>query len=531
MAYNEYYGGGGGSGGFGGGYGGAGYGQGGGFGGGSGGYGGGGYPGYGTEEHYGGRAQQGAPFMGAPPSGPPTSGPVNQESFYNTSRGGGDRHKHPKDLPVHSRLFVVHGKDTNESDLRDAFNSYGEVEDVNMLKKKCPDTRELVSTGVSFVKFKKASQAAKAIEELHGKSLSCSPKPLKILVALSENQPGEVPDDERLRLYIKVPLERDEDEVKDHFKAFGTVEYFNIPKDRVTGKSKGFGYVKYFRFLDAALALEDCEPSYKAIFAQARPSGAPSRSGSSADRPSYSNSGPPAMMGAEYLPPPKQAIQNILMPMPDQYANPIIKPDSTTCLRIMCDKAVDERQLTLLCDIVPGFKRCDMITSGTFEATFTTKGWAQYAADKLSGFEYPPGCRVIAKFIPDPQGGNGAGPAPGEPDVNAPFYPVDVPLPPIKPTVSKLDNAAGYAQRLFIVCHPCALAPHVLQNAFCRFGDLIDVYTLPGKNFGYAKYATPEAAEECKKALHRANIAGCSLKVIEAEDDRDGGSDAKRRRT
>ena len=93
-------------------------------------------------------------------------------------------------------------------------------------------------------------------------------------MALSENQPGEVPDDERLRLYIKVPLEREEEEVKAHFKgtdkhealsrsliiyfdsginnmclispfsAFGNVEYFNIPKDRVTGKSKGFGYVK-----------------------------------------------------------------------------------------------------------------------------------------------------------------------------------------------------------------------------------------------------------------------------------------------
>ena len=40
---------------------------------------------------------------------------------------GGDRHKHPKDLPVHSRLFVVHGKDTNESDLKEAFSDYGEV--------------------------------------------------------------------------------------------------------------------------------------------------------------------------------------------------------------------------------------------------------------------------------------------------------------------------------------------------------------------------------------------------------------------
>jgi len=467
-------------------------------------------------------------------SGPSQITSPNQESFYNTSRGGGDRHKHPKDLPVHSRLFVVHGKDTKESDLKDAFGEYGEVEDVNMLKKKCPDTRELICTGVSFVKYKKASQAAKAIEELHGKSLGCSPKPLKILVALSENQPGEVPDDERLRLYIKVPADRDEEEVKTHFKAFGNVEYFNIPKDRTSGKIKGFGYVKFFRFFDAAVALEDCDPEYKAIFAQARPSGgAPPRGGSSSHAssgPAYSNSGPPAMMGAEYLPPPKQAIQNILMPLPDQYSNPIIKPDSTTCLRILCDKTVDERQLTLLCDIIPGFKRCDTTAAGTFEATFTTKGWAQYAHEKLSGFEYPPGSRLIVKFIPDPSG-NGNVPAPGEPDVNAPFYPVDVSLPPIKPTVSKLDNAIGYAQRLFIVCHPCALAPHVLQNAFCRFGELIDVYTLPGKNFGYAKYATTEAAEACKKTLHRANIAGCSLKVIDAEDDRDGGTEAKRRRT
>lgn len=533
MAYNDYYGGGGHAG-YGGGYGaGGGYGQGGGFGAGSGGYGGGyetGYPGYGTEEHYhGGRGNAGIPFVAGPS---PITPAGNHESFYNTSRGGGDKHKHPKDLPVHSRLFVVHGKDTEESDLRESFSNYGEVEDVNMLKKKCPDTRELICTGVSFVKFKKASQAAKAIEELHGKALGCSPKPLKILVALSENQPGEVPDDERLRLYIKVPEGRDEEEVKAHFKSFGTVEYFNIPKDRVTGKGKGFGYVKYFRFLDAALALEDCDPYYKAIFAQARPSGAPTRSESSSSRgPSYSNSGPPAMMGAEYLPPPKQAIQNILMPLPDAYSNPIIKPESSTCLRILVDKAVDERQLTLLCDIIPGFKRCDMKASGTFEATFTTKGWAQYASDKLGGFEYPPGSRLIVKFIPDPNGGSSAGPAAGEPDVNAPFYPVDVPLPPIKPTVSKLENAAGYAKRLFIVCHPCALAPHVLQNAFCRFGELIDVYTLPGKNFGYAKYATTEAAEECKKTLHRASIAGCSLKVIDAEDDRDGGSDAKRRRT
>ena len=57
------------------------------------------------------------------------------------------------------------------------------------------------------------------------------------------------------------------------------------------------------------------------------------------------------------------------------------------------------------------------------------------------------------------------------------------------------------------------------------------MYTLPGKNFGYAKFGTTEAAEECKKTLHRANIAGCSLKVGLArregngDDDEDGSDD------
>ena len=45
-------------------------------------------------------------------------------------------------------------------------------------------------------------------------------------MALSENQPGEVPDDERLRLYIKVPPEKDEEEVKDHFKSMNPYLYY-----------------------------------------------------------------------------------------------------------------------------------------------------------------------------------------------------------------------------------------------------------------------------------------------------------------
>ena len=53
-----------------------------------------------------------------------------------------------------------------------------------------------------------------------------------------------------------------------------------------------------------------------------------------------------------------------------------------------------------------------------------------------------------------------------------------IPLPPPKPM---RPDGTDIAQRLFIVCQPSSIPEKVLQDAFCRFGDLIDVYLLPGK--------------------------------------------------
>jgi hypothetical protein len=63
---------------------------------------------------------------------------------------------------VHSRLFVVHGKGTKEEDLRTSFGEMGSVEDVRMVRKReggesGGDSR----SGVSYIKFSKASEAAK----------------------------------------------------------------------------------------------------------------------------------------------------------------------------------------------------------------------------------------------------------------------------------------------------------------------------------------------------------------------------------
>lgn len=70
---------------------------------------------------------------------------------------------------------------------------------------------------------------------------------------------------------------------------------------------------------------------------------------------------------------------------------------------------------------------------------------------------------------------------------------ISVRLPPAQPMAS-ID--AEVAKRCFIVCGPPVPPIYAMKDAFCRFGNLIDVYMLPGKNCGYAKYASVESANE-----------------------------------
>lgn len=55
--------------------------------------------------------------------------------------------------------------------------------------------------------------------------------------------------------------------------------------------------------------------------------------------------------------------------------------------------------------------------------------------------------------------------------------------------------------RCFIVCTPQPPPIYALRDAFCRMGNLIDVYMLTNRNCGYAKYATKESAEEAIKVF------------------------------
>ena len=96
----------------------------------------------------------------------------------------------------------------------------------------------------------------------------------QVMVAHAKDQGSsrESNEEERLlRLFVVVGKAVTEEELKADFEAFGTVQYVNIVKDRVTKESKGFAYIKFYRLVHAAKAFESCDKSYKAVFAEPRP--------------------------------------------------------------------------------------------------------------------------------------------------------------------------------------------------------------------------------------------------------------------
>lgn len=69
-----------------------------------------------------------------------------------------------------------------------------------------------------------------------------------------------------------VPKSLTEEELKLTFSEYGDVDYVSLVKDRNTNESKGFAYVKYHRMSHAAKAFENCDRSFKPVFAEPKPS-------------------------------------------------------------------------------------------------------------------------------------------------------------------------------------------------------------------------------------------------------------------
>ncbi|EDO43850.1 predicted protein [Nematostella vectensis] len=412
------------------------------------------------------------------------------------------------DNPPFSRVFIVCSKRHNAEDIRSAFEQYGTIEDVWVVKDKA--TKE--NRGVCYVKFVKASSAALACEEMDGRQIGDDPKPIKAMIAQSKHSGGKSDFQDQTtmtRLFVICPKDFNDEDLRSKFESFGDIEYVQIVRDHKTRENKGYGYVKFHKSSTAAMALENCDKSLKAVWAE------PKSHKIARDAAAVASATPafgvplnpflePAMFPAAAIPQPT-SIANSHTPMR---------------LFVIISTAVTQEQVVRLFDIIPGMQVCDLKrnyntgeSKGFAYVTYNSVGSAIYAKEKLNGFEYPPGNKLVvnmAGFSID-----------GSPVYTTAALPAPAPL---------ADQNADVASRLFIVCNPAPPPDHVLKDVFSRFGNLIDVWMMKERNFGYAKFAAKQSADAAIQGLHGHDVLGMKLKVMLADPPRNESS-RKRPRT
>lgn len=150
--------------------------------------------------------------------------------------------------PEGVKLFIGQvPKDYKEADLRSIFEVFGEIHSLNLLHDKSTGQHK----GCAFLTFYDNVSAKKAQEDLHEKrTLPGARNPMQVKPAASET------NEENRKLFIGM-ISRDltDDELKDMFSSFGSIESITILRDP-QGKSKGCAFVKYETRLQAQNAIK-----------------------------------------------------------------------------------------------------------------------------------------------------------------------------------------------------------------------------------------------------------------------------------
>ncbi len=318
------------------------------------------------------------------------------------------------DDPPNSRLFIVCGKQITEEAFREAFGAFGTIEEVWMLKDRVTGEPK----GVTYIKFSKTSEAALAMEEMNGRCVAGSPRPLKVLIAHSRDQGSrrDVNEDERLvRLFVVVPKSLAEAELRDTFSAYGDIDYVSIVRDRTTKESKGFAYVKYHRMSHAAKAFEECDRGFKPVFADPKPQKAlsyhhdgPGGGGSSGNVGTHGTGG---VSGSTASGSTTSASMSTSYDMLSYMDTSQLNAEGVCRLSVSASPTVNQDQVWRLFDLIPGLDYCDRPRSssrggnstsssgkGLFTVVYNNPQSATYAKEKLHGFEYPPGHRMVVRF-------------------------------------------------------------------------------------------------------------------------------------
>ncbi|XP_046677519.1 RNA-binding protein 45-like isoform X2 [Homalodisca vitripennis] len=445
--------------------------------------------------------------------------------------------------PPYSRLYVACDKNTTEEELTGTFQNFGSVQNVNL----CRDRATGKPKGFAFVQFDKTSEAATAMEAVNGSTIGHSNRPVRVTVALSRDQASSSSSNDPSqfhRLFLVIPKTFTENDLDEHFSRFGSIENVSIVKDRETKENKGYAYVKYKKFSDAARAFENCDRSYKVVFA--KPKG-PAGGGRPIEREALSR------------------------PEPVSICTHIEEnPHGYTGLWAQVSMDLPDEHIEWLFDIPPGLEYVRFFNEIPYDNPYSRKVFAQYdspgtaayALRKLDGFEYPAGSRVRVK--PDYQYSdrmlaldrqrqgphsisnlmqqveslnkslNEATRLIKSAGISTPFttnpnhleaFRCSAKLPPPQPLA---PSGSVPQERLFVVCEPGLPPQDALWDVFSRFGNLIELYILNGKNCGYAKYSDKDSAHKAMQTLNGQELYRMKLKVLIAEPQRE---DRKRPRT
>ena len=389
------------------------------------------------------------------------------------------------------------------------------------------------------------------------------------------------------RIFVVIPKSFSEDDLRAKFSDYDSdIDYCQIVRDRETRESRGVGYVKFTKPSTAALAIETCDKTLKAVIAEPKSSKLkqqklekeknvmsvfaaamqampvnPFMDQQSFNFPAIhdqSNNQATSMIAAQAA-------------VTEGIANQLASSFTNKRLFVIVSPTVTHDQISSLFDLVPGMDYCDLKrdhntheSRGIAYVMYKSMGSAIYAKEKLNGFEYPPGSRLVVKFAEENtsnQNGNKSNSAhvgnmgsdqsysnynttnPGYNTTTTAITAVNPMMFNQIPTAAQFyqgssatntgttpyttavlpgpqpfaDPSSEVAARLFIVCQPRAPPEQVLKDVFSRFGDLIDVWMVGERNFGYAKFSSKVAADAAITGLNEQEILGMKVKVLHAD--------------
>lgn len=430
-----------------------------------------------------------------------------------SSNGGGGGRKEISEEPPMSRLFVICGRNVTRDQLIRHFDDDGEIEECVVIV----DKKTGQGKGVAYVKFTQTSAAARGLRK-NGTYIENETRPIKVMISASyqkkkeDGGPEEVNEFKFRRLFAVLPSSKTEDEIRDEFGQFGNVTQIRLVPDK-KNQHQCAAYITFSSFLEAALAIEGCDFSYKAKFCLPRENlkqnqqGGPQ--GNNFGGNNYSgNNFQGNSNGGRYGNGNEYSRKRTHSPDNNRYGGDVK-------LVVICSSGLNQDRLWRLFDIAPGMKYCNIVTQNDINTTasvvYTSREEAQRAVDKIHGLEYPIGERIIVRY---------------ENEFRDEMQNCDLlaALGPPKPILGHMN--AQCAKKAFFICMPEAVPVKLLQDAFCRFGDLINVYLIPGKRHGYAAFASEVAADRAIQQLHGIQLGDCRLKVLECMEQ----NESKRKR-